>query len=248
MKKLITSKKPISVIRNKRNKIADKLISLSNNINSRNLRTMVVEDLELLFKLYDIFFFNNWFNLSFTGEIKFSLSSKMTSSAGKLISHKNSQELKLYHKRFEIRMSTDFFLLYDAVKGKKIVCGIETDNNLKAYQIVFEHELCHLLEMIIFNKSSCKGDKFRTIAQNIFAHTESTHGLPTYRDIALHKFGIKTGDKVSFNFKNNKLYGRITRITKRATVMVENNNGDYRDETDQIYAKYYVPIQQLTKV
>ncbi len=37
-------------------------------------------------------------------------------------------------------MSIAFFLLYDAIKGKKVVCGTRTDNNLKAYPFDFGNQ------------------------------------------------------------------------------------------------------------
>ena len=231
----------------KREEVANLLKAHSSNIKDDNISSISDKDLGLLFSFYDKVFFNNWFNECFKGKIAFSLSRRMTKSAGLTICPKNADRLKPEELALEIRLGIDFFFQYGSIEGSKFVCGIETDNSLDAMQLVFEHELCHMIEYIHFYKSNCKGERFKTIANNIFGHTGSYHGLPTFRQIADEKLGLGIGDKVAFEIEGKKEKGFIYNINKRATVMVKNNKGDFVDNNGNRYDKFYVPLRLLKK-
>ena len=85
----------------------------------------------------------------------------------------------------------------------------------------------------------------QSIAGRFFGHTRHTHELLTQRERALVKFGIRPGDRVSFTYEGRKYVGFVNRITKRATIMVENHQGELYSDGKR-YAKYYVPIEMLT--
>lgn len=230
---------------NKREEISELFVSKSPNIKNRTISKITTADLELLFDLYDETFLENRFKNNFTGKMKFSLSKRMTKSAGLTLCPKNIGKIKPDKLVIEIRIGIDFFFHYGLVEGRKTVCGIKTNNSLEALQIVFEHELCHVMEFIAFNRSSCKGKRFKAMAGNLFGHTESSHRLPTQRQIAKQKLGLNIGDKVSFTFEGRKLSGVIYNINKRATVLVRNNKGNLADKEGNRYSKYYVPLALL---
>lgn len=234
-------------IHSKREEIV-KILNLSSpNIKNGVVSTISTDDLNLLFRLYDQIFFDNWFKEVFKGKIKFSLSRRMTKSAGLTLCPKNVDKIKPEELTIEIRIGVDFFFHYGLVEGSKTVCGVKTYNSLEALQLVFEHELCHVNEFIHFKRSNCKGERFKTIASNFFGHTESYHKLPTNRQIANQRLGLKIGDKVLFNHEGKTLRGIIYNINKRATVMVRNANGFLMDDKGNRYSKYYVPLMMLKK-
>lgn len=241
----IKSKLSNDTIIYKRTEISKLVMLKSPNIRSETISTLATVDLELLFQLYDRFFFDNWFNDSFKGKMKFSLSRRMTKSAGLTICPKYIDKIAPEKLVIEIRIGVDFFYHYGLVKGRKTVCGIKTTNSLEALQLVFEHELCHVIEFINFKKSKCKGKRFKTIAGNLFGHSESYHRLPTQRQIAKQRLGLNIGDTVSFTFEGRKLTGILYNINKRATVMVKNNQGLFVDKRGDRYSKYYVPLTLL---
>ena len=142
----------------------------------------------------------------------------------------------------------DFFFKFNHLKGSKSVCGIKTHDGLEALQVVFEHELIHVLEFLIFHGSSCKKQRFMQAAKYLFGHTQSHHHLPTNKRIASEKYGINIGDKVQFMFEDKRLNGLVANISKRATVMVINKDGSYADKNGNRYMKYYVPLGRLTRV
>ncbi|HEX2927484.1 MAG TPA: SprT-like domain-containing protein [Ruminiclostridium sp.] len=226
----------------KRGEISKQLMLESSNIKNGTISTISTDDLELLFQLYDRLFFENWFKESYKGKMKFSLSRRMVKSAGLTICPKSIDKIAPDKLVLEIRIGVDFFYHYGHIEGRKTVCGIKTTNSLEALQLVFEHELCHVIEFINFKKSNCKGKRFKTIASNLFGHTESYHRLPTQRQIAKQKLGINIGDTVSFNFEGRILTGILYNINKRATVMVRNNGGTMVDNKGNRYSKYYVPL------
>ncbi|HZJ57812.1 MAG TPA: hypothetical protein VFD89_06165 [Clostridia bacterium] len=234
-----------TVIDSKRKRISFLLKERSTNIKSGVIEIISTGDLGLLFGLYDEIFFDNWFRDSFKGKIKFSLSRRMTKSAGKTLCPKDIDRIDEKELVMEIRIGTDFFFNYGELKGNKSVCGIQTNTALEALQLVFEHEICHVLEFINFKESSCSGDRFKTLANNLFGHMESYHKLPTNRQIANQKYGFKIGDRVSFVFDGRQLSGILYNITKRATVMVEDDNGIMADDRGNRYTKYYVPLPLL---
>lgn len=211
---------------------------------SEDLNGITNKDLWLLFYLYDEVFLNYYFKEKFKGQFKFSFSKQLTSSAGITKCPKNLSKLKPEQYTFEIKISSNFLLdFYKADRDKK-VSGYIVNNPLEAMMIVFEHELCHCIEYIESFKSSCKKQAFKQMANNIFGHTEVVHALPTKREINILEYGFKPGDKVYFEFENKLICGIVSRINKRATVMVADKKGRYRDGAGKRYTKFYVPIEQ----
>lgn len=232
-------------IEKKRKEISKELINRSNTINSYVIKEISNEDIKILFKLYDSIFLHSWFANNFQGNFKFSISKRMTKSAGYTLCPKNISKLNPKDIVIEIRIGINFFLQYDILNETKVVGGIETKSSLEALQLVLEHEICHALEFINFYKSSCRGDRFKAIANNLFGHTSSYHQLPTSKKLAKEMFNLNIGDKVFFTYKSNRLNGFIYRINKRATVMVEDKVGQYVDSRGNRYSKYYIPLDRL---
>jgi hypothetical protein len=131
----------------------------------------------------------------------------MTKSAGLTLCPKNIDKAKPEELVIEIRIGVDYFFQYGLVEGCKTVCGVKTSDSLEALQLVFEHELCHVMEFIHFKESNCRGERFKAIASNLFGHTESYNKLPTHRQIANQKLGLNIGDTVSINFEGKRLKG-----------------------------------------
>jgi hypothetical protein len=242
---ILKTKRNKDEIDSKREEISKLLKNQSPNIKNGTISTISTADLKLLFQLYDQIFLENWFKESFKGKIKFSLSRRMTKSAGLTLCPKNIDKVKPEELVIEIRIGVDFFFQYGLVEGSKSVCGIKTSNSLEALQLVFEHELCHVMEFIHFKESNCGGERFKATASNLFGHTESYHKLPTHRQIANQKLGLNIGDTVTFNFEGKRLKGILYNINKRATVMVRNKNGPLVDDKGNRYSKYYVPLMLL---
>lgn len=228
-----------------RAEIAKRLIAQSANISGNRLEKISPMDLKLLFVLYDEIFFNSVFQREFKGKLKFSLSHRLTKSAGKTICPKNIATLKPEEVVLEVRMGTGFFLDFEEAGGTKAVGGIKASDGLEAFLLVLEHELCHVLEFINFHNSSCRRNRFKVLAGNLFGHTESCHRLPTAKEVAREKYGLKIGDAVTFYYENKKIKGILHNINKRATVMVKDGGGAYRDRYGTRYSKYYVPLSGL---
>lgn len=235
-------------VKKKRKTVTEGLFKESVCIDTEKIIRISVSDLQILYKYYDAVFFNDWFKNNFKGRMLFELSRRMTRSAGITKCPKNISRINPVEVKITICIGVDFFLRFDQLEGSKMVCGIETNSSLEALQIVFEHELLHALELILFHKSSCKGKRFIGTAKNMFGHTKSHHQMPTNRCIAGEKLGINIGDRVQFVYEEKKLLGVVTNINKRATVMVKSRNGSFFDQYGNRYMKYYVPLGSLGKV
>lgn len=217
------------------------------NVQSGKFSSISIKDLYFLFDLYNDIFFEMELEDPLV-IINFSLSKRMTKSAGKTIFKRQTQVNTLVPCMFEIRIGVDFFFNYDLTKKNKQVCGIETTSSLEALLLVFEHELCHVIERLCFGDSDCSKERYKEIAMNLFGHTASHHQLPTYKQIAYEHLDLKVGDIVYFTFEGKQQKGIINRITKRATVMVKNKSGNYQDGKGNRYKKFYVPLTLLGKV
>ncbi len=223
------------------------LLEKSAHITGGSITNIYRSDLALLFGLYDQIFFQSYFRDHFAGKLLFSLSPRMTRSAGKIIYPKNLKALTPEEERYELRISVILLFSYESLPRDKVVNGIKTADSLEALQLVFEHELCHLIELHCFKESSCRRPRFQTLAFNIFGHTDSCHQLPVTAEIGREKYGISVGDEVSFLIDGEKYSGVISRITRRATVMVPHKSGDFQDREGKRYCKYYVPLSMLRK-
>lgn len=228
-----------------------KLLGDSKHLNHANFSKIEATDIESLFEMYDESFFDG--NLKRTlrelrQPITFRLSGKMTRAGGKTTREESWRGKRLINRRYEIAISTT--LLFQTFQNQTkpvIVTGISCGNRLQALQRIMEHEIIHLVEMMVWYHSDCFRKRFKTITNRLFDHTESTHQLTTVDERALTEFGIKVGDVVLFQHERKTYTGFVNRITKRATVLVEHAAGE-RFSDGKRYARFYVPIQSLRPV
>lgn len=166
------------------------------------------------------------------------LSSRLTSSAGKFICVRGPFGRI---KEAEIRMSSDFLLRLN--DGPFDLNGLSVSTPQEAFLVVFEHELCHALETVLFGQTG-HSQRFLSLAHGLFGHTATRHKLPTRRQAAAQD-GLIVGKTVSFSYQGKRLTGFITYIGKTATVMVPSPVGEYRDTAGRRYVKYRVPLSKL---
>lgn len=217
-------------------------------LNAANFRNISESDLRLLFELYDDTYFDNQLHQTLQqhcSELTFRLSRRMTSAGGKTTRWQYPRSL---HRppRFEIAISAT--LLFESFNGNEtiLVTGLTCENRLEALQRVMEHEIVHLIEMLLWYHSSCSARRFLKIASNFFQHRKASHELLTPADIALSRLGIQVGDRVSFELNGQSLQGFVNRITRRATVLVANRKGQAYNDGAR-YLKYYVPLELLRR-
>ena len=223
------------------------VLEKSRYISAANFTRIHPSDLELLFAEYDAKFFDGRVKASLGSiPLSFGLSKRMTSAGGKTASYTDRRSGS---RRYEISVSITilFGCFHDDDHRPITASGIVCQDRLDALQRVMEHELVHLIEMILWDKSSCSQARFHSITRRLFGHTENMHQLITPRERAIVKFGIKPGMKVRFRFDGEEHTGIVNRISKRATVLVENERGQ-RYTNGKHYAKFYVPVQSLEAV
>ncbi len=244
MKDIILTTYPCGEIKRKREQVRSFLLQRSTVIKGVDLAQLSSNDLELMFELYDQVFIEGWIQRNYSGRMQFSISRKMTNSAGKTVCLRNDSS-KPDSTVIEVRISQQILSNYGMVEGADMVGGIKTGSRLEALQLIFEHELIHVIEFICFGESSCKQSRFKTMADNLFGHKENYHQLPTNKQIAQQRLGLSPGSAVAFPYQDRKLEGILCSIRKRASVMVSDKNGRYCDKEGQRYSKYLVPLQLL---
>ena len=216
-------------------------------LDAPNFTKIHPSDLKFLFDAYDRVCFQGQLRLALgAAPLSFALSQRMTSAGGKTA---RITDRRSGFRRFEISVSVAIlFNCFRADDHRPIVTsGIVCLNRLDALQRVMEHELTHLAEMLLWDKSSCAQRRFHSITKRFFGHTENKHQLITPRERAIAKFGIQPGMQVRFRFDGVEHTGVVNRINKRATVLVEDARGQRYDDGKR-YAKYYIPVACLTPV
>ena len=221
----------------------------SDAIETGNFQAVSISDLKSLFTLYDRLFFGNLLADSIQQDgasLTFRLSPRMT-SAGGTTERLRPRSGSVRRDSYTITVSTVLLFQSFRESGRRIcVGGLECKDRLEALQRVFEHELLHLTEFLVWDSSSCSRANFHHLSQRIFGHAGVKHELVTPREVAATQFGIRTGDRVTFVFEGVQRTGIVNRITKRATVLVEDQNGRLFSNGTK-YATFYVPISLLQK-
>ncbi len=231
--------------------IFDAVLNSSPYIDRPNFTTVCDDDLAHLFEQYDQRFFGGACRRTLQdmgSPLDFRVSPRMTRSGGKttrLVPRVPRGMSPI--PRFEIAVSsTLLFQTFADVERPIKVTGLMCNNRLEALLRIFEHELIHLVEMLLWQASCCAAPRFRGIAGRFFGHTESTHQLITPDELAREKFGIRPGDRVNFVIDGSAYTGIVNRVTKRATVLVEDPRG-HRYSDGHCYAKFYVPVGMLER-
>lgn len=217
------------------------LIASSRHITEPNFRKIHPDDLQWLFDRYDALFFHGALREALNGRrLRFRLAPRMSKAAGQTARFVN----RAGDRSFEIAIAIS--LLFDGFGDDHrtvAACGLECRSRLEALQRIFEHELVHLAEFLAWSASNCRAERFQRIARGFFHHQAHTHALITRRERAAAS-GIGVGALVTFVFEGRRFTGRVNRITKRATVLVEDPAG--RLFSDGLrYSTYYVPISWL---
>ena len=193
--------------------------------------------LSSMLQLYDRLFFSGFLLKRFP-QLRVTLSSRLTSSAGKFIYVRGAFGRI---SQTEIRMSSDF--LTRLHEGPFLLNGLSVATAQEAFLVVFEHELCHAAEAALY-RSTGHSDRFLALANGLFGHTATRHSLPTRKQEAAQD-GLYIGSKVSFSHDGKHLQGIVSYIGKSVTVMVPSISGPYRDQRGRRYEKYRVPPHRI---
>lgn len=230
------------------------VLERSTHIRSGNFEAIHIADLRYLFESYDREFFEGLLGRMLQedcgGRITFRLSDRMTNSGGKTIRRTVKARLgwrTVPGAEYEIAISTLLlFQTFGDIERPVFVTGLVCRDRLEALQRIFEHELLHLAEFLAEGRSSCSKGQFQAFSRAIFGHASVVHDLVTPREIADKAHAIRQGDQVAFDFDGTTRVGRVNRITKRATILVEDPAG--RLFTDgKRYQTFYVPVDRLRK-
>lgn len=229
-------------------RIHAEMLKLSRVIDAPNFRRVGRDDLVRLIHLMDEAFFDSRVLPVAKAEgLDFKFSSRMTSAAGKLVTHYPNGS-KQAPRSFELILSsTLLFQTFEDVGRPVTVTGRQCRDRLEAMQRVAEHEMTHLIEMLIWNSGNCSQPRFQGIARAFFAHTDYQHDLITQRERAAAKFNIRVGDMVYFRNAGTQVVGRVNRITRRATVLVNDPKGEQFSDGGR-YTRWYVPLEDLRPV
>ena len=236
-------------------RIYGEMLGQSPNLRTGNFTRIGTDDLERLFAAYDREFFRGRLGEMLHEDgahpMDFRLSRRLVSAAGQTMrltrpivrAGRPSTRVE-----YEITVSTTLlFNTFQNVDRKVTVGGLECRDRLEALQRIFEHELLHLAEFLGWGRSNCRAGNFHALSRRIFAHEGVFHDLVTPREEAGVAYGIVAGDRVSFEHEGRRHIGRVNRITRRATVLVESPTGRLYSDGRR-YLTFYVPLPILRRV
>lgn len=224
--------------------ISEQVLSGSSYIREPNFDAVHPNDLRHLFHQYDHEFFGDFIVPALASTpLNFRLAPRMTRTGGTTTRFRRRQPP--FDVWYEIAIaSTLLFQTFHDVDRPIRVNGCPCANRLEALQRIMEHEMIHLVEMLIWNDSRCSAPRFQSIAGRVFGHTDHRHHLVTQRERASTQFGVQPGKRVRFRFDGREYTGTVNRINRRATVLVEDPHGaKYTD--GKRYRKFYVPLAAL---
>ena len=234
--------------------IARLVIGASHFVRGTHFTVIAPADLSRMFDLYDGAYFDGQLrhtvNEKAGGRLGFRLAPRMTRAGGKTFRVRRPIRrglTKTTETSYEIAISSRLlFLSFDDASRPATVCGVPCADRLSALQRIMEHEMLHLAEMLVWDRSSCTAERFKTMSRNLFGHAASTHELITPAERAVAKFDLRIGDAVTFTFDGRTLRGMLNRINRRATVLVESPAGQ-RYTNGRRYEKFYIPLGMLKK-
>jgi hypothetical protein len=235
-------------------RIYEAILAQSPQIREGNFRLIGTDDLERLFGWYDREFFRGRLGEMVLEDeahpIAFRLSRRLVSAAGQTVRQVRRVQRNgkpAVRVDYEITISaTLLFNTFQNVERTVTVGGLVCRDRLEALQRIFEHELLHLAEFLGWGRSNCRADNFHALSRRIFAHEGAFHDLITPREQAKAAFNIHVGDHVSFELDGVQRTGRVNRITRRATVLVEDPRGVLYSDGKR-YVTFYVPLPHLRK-
>ena len=238
----------------KTGEIAAATTSASHYVRSANFTVITPGDLSRMFDGYDRAFFDGFLRRAVGeragGRLAFRLAPRMTRAGGKTFRTRRrvgKGPAARSETSYEIAVSTRLlFLSFDDATRPVTVCGVPCGDRLCALQRIMEHEMLHLLEMLVWDASSCAAPRFKSMARNVFGHGASTHDLVTPAERAVAKFDLRVGDAVTFEHAGRPMRGTLNRVNRRATVLVESPTG-VRYTNGKRYEKFYVPLGMLRK-
>jgi hypothetical protein len=234
--------------------IARSVITGSHFVRGHDFTVIAPADLSRMFDLYDHAYFDGFLRQTVNeragGRLSFRLAPRMTRAGGKTFRTRRPVRhglLKSDETSYEIAISSRLlFLSFDDASRPATVCGLPCTDRLSALQRIMEHEMLHLAELLVRDRSSCSAERFKSMSRNLFGHAASTHELITPADRAVAKFDLRIGDAVTFTFDGRLLRGMVNRINRRATVLVESPSGT-RYTNGRRYEKFYIPLGMLKK-
>lgn len=234
-------------------------------LGSPNFQNIGQHHLKRIYELIDQKYFNKLITSILKSEsrvLTFRLSGKMTQRAGQLFTDKDTP--------FHHELSVSSFLIFEAFSGGNSTASRPVSvNGLVCYDRVHcllrivEHEIVHLLFCcdsigramgLVDSKGDYKepfhGPTFQLAVKRFFGHTDWQHTLVTRDEVAFIQQGIEVGALVSFQNDGKTLQGKVNRVQKRVTVLVQDNmNKEARLFSDgNKYLKYYVPLNLCKKV
>lgn len=249
---LLAIQNPEDAVQQRRIDIRESVLRDSTHLDDGNFTVIHPDDLECLFNCYDDVFFKGWLGRAVTDQtdqpLRLRFSPRATRAGGKTIVRRTRAADGATPISYEIAVANRLlFMTFGDIERPVVVTGHTCRDRLDALQCIMEHEIIHLAELLVWKTSSCKNKRFRTLAGNIFDHTGFHHDLVTPHEDASVRFGIKPGSEVAFDYEGQRLVGRVNRIHRRATVLVEAADGvPYGD--GRRYHKYYIPLTQLALV
>ena len=183
--------------------------------------------------------------------MSFRLSRRLVSAAGQTMRwtrpiHRAGRPATKFE--YEITVSTTLlFNTFQHLDRRVTVGGLECRDRLEALQRIFEHELLHLAEFLGWGRSNCRAQNFHRSRDG----SSPTRGRTTTWSPPASRPAWPSASSsvtvVGFEYEGMRRVGHVIRITRRATVLVEDPAARLYSDGRR-YLRFYVPLELLRKV
>lgn len=194
-----------------------------------------IAKLNEMFRLYDYWFFGGLLAYALNkrnGSVTFEVTPRMTSVAG------SCSTLGIC--TYLIKLSSEQ-LKKLTPQNLYMINGIIPQNRVEGLQLVFEHELLHMILSLFINDISGHNQLFKDIAKMLFGHTDFRHQIGREVQEGAGKYSrgnLNVGDEVSYiaSRTNQPTHGTVIKLNpKRARIRT-------------VEGVFNVPYSMLTRI
>lgn len=187
--------------------------------------------LDNMYKLYDYYFFSNLISNSLAkvgGSAIFKFTDRMTSTGGSCgIVGRCTYEMKISSDRLNKLTPENISNVH--------ANGITPINKIEALQLIFEHELVHMILQMFSIAKEMHGPFFQKIALNLFGHTDFRHGITDSRlsgsninNIRVTKDQLYVGQTISYKSNTGEIVtGLVVKLNPKKAI-VRSFKGQYK--------------------
>ena len=239
---------------NRSRQVYEAMLEQSEQIRTGNFTVIGSDDLERMFGLYDREFFRGLLGEMLMEDrahpMAFRLSRRLTRAAGQTMRQvrRSGRGRRIVERvEYEISVSTTLlFSTFQNVEREVIVGGLTAGTGSRPCSGSSSTSCSTWPSSWAGDDRAARPTNFHALSRRIFAHEGVSHDLVTPREQAARGLRRPGRRSRALRARRRAHRGRVNRITRRATVLVEHPRGEPFSDGRR-YLSFYVPLPLLHK-